>query len=40
MCPARPDDVDGLTPFKEENAAGREQSLRRADAGHDVHTYP
>lgn len=37
MCPARLDDTDGLTPFKEENAAGREQAPRRAGSDYAAH---
>ena len=37
MCPARLDDADGLTPFKEENAAGREQAPRRAGSDYAAH---
>ena len=37
MCPARLDDADGLPPFKEENAAGREQAPRRAGSDYAPH---
>ena len=38
LCPARLDDADGLSPFKEGNAVGREQTPHRAVSGHAVHT--